>query len=451
MKKPDGVFGWGLHLFAGGEMENFSVVMRGARFLRYGIGVCLVLVSSSPTAALAKENILRGGVTLGQGYDSNIDRDYQDREAEWTSSVSPSLSISSSDKREEYFLRYAPEVVYSHRTDNERIDHSALGKFSKQWTERVRTFIQDSFRRAEEPYEDEEAFVRLSDKRGRNRYSVNSFISKAEYEYAQESILKLGYDNQVLDNSEAGREDFVKHSPGLAVTHRFDHRWSGVADYLFTHGNFDESDDLDRHGVNLYLYYNLTPSSKVFGRYGYSTLDYDGQQVDYDVQTATMGLERALTPTMLLALEGGGAFLSRDNGVDRDSFYFRFSLKEELQRGALAVSAESGIDEQQFSGVTDQGVSRYWKVKGNLLHNFSKHFQGTLTCSYRDDSFLERVTEEDEQEFRADAALSYTFLQWYKASVKYTYVNKDADVVANRYDDNRIFFFLSTEQDLLKW
>ncbi|MGV1098198.1 hypothetical protein ACUUL3_02180 [Thiovibrio sp. JS02] len=418
----------------------------------FGSGAAVLwVVFAVGSPGFANENTLRGGISLGQNYDSNINRVNQGRETEWTTSVSPSLTLLSADKRQEYFFRYAPDLVHSYRTDNERVDHSLLARFDKKWTEHVKTFLQDSFRRAEEPYEDEEVLLGLSDKRGRNRYSHNSFLSRLEYQYAQESFAKVSYENQVLDNSEAGQDDFVKHTPGVGITHRFNHQWSSVADYTYTNGQFDESDDLDRHAADLYLYHHLTPSSKVFGRYGYTDVDYDSLQVDYHIQTATLGLERSLSPTMTLSLEGGGSFLSRDTGSDRDSFYFRMGIQEELEKGLLSFSAESGLDEQQFSGVSDQGVSRFWKIKGDLSHDFLKYLQGVLSCSYREDTYLERVPEEDEQEFRTDAALIYSFWQHYKATVKYSYVNVDADVAANRYDDNRVFLILSTERDLLKW
>ncbi len=425
--------------------------MHKTKMLRcLGSGVFLGLFFAG-SAAVAMENTLRGGISLGQDYDSNIYRDNQGRETEWTTSISPSMTLLSSGPRENYFFRYAPGLVYSHRTDNERIDHALLAKFDKKWTEHVRTLLQDSFRRAEDPYEDAEIGVRLRDSRGRNRYSHNSFLASMEYDYAQASLVRLSYANQVLDHSEAGQDDFVKHTPGLALTHRFNPQWSGVADYAYTKGDFDASDDLDQHAANAYLYYNLSPSTKIFGRYGYTEVDYDGPSVDYDIHTATAGLDRALSPTTALFLEGGGSFFVRDAGGDRDSLYFRLSLKEELQRGLFTFSAESGLDEQQFSGVTDQGVSRYWKVKGDLRQQLLKDLQGMLSLSYREDTYLERVIGEDEREFRTDASLSYAFWQYYQATVRYTYVNMDADLAANSYDDNRVFFILSTERDLLKW
>lgn len=402
--------------------------------------------------ASAAEKVLKGGIAIGQDYDSNIDRSYTGRETEWTTSITPSMALEVTEARSSYSLSYAPKVVYSHRTDNERLDHTLSGRLENKWLENLATYMNETFIKAEDPYEDEEANIQLSDQLGRNRYWTNSFLTGLDYEYAKDSFLKLSYLNHVLDNSEPGREDFVKHTPKVSLSHRFDHQWQTLAEYSYTKGDYDQSDDLKQNVVDLYAYYSWTTMDKSFCHYSYSDSSYDGTKEGYDIQSLSVGHEKQYSKTLSFNAEGGGTLVDRDGqSGTSDEFYFRAGLNKTEQKWNLQATAEGGFDEKQFTGATDEGLSRYWMVKASYDHRVLQDLLATLGCSYRKDTYLERTPEEDEEEFRAEGGLVYSFGQWYEASVKYIYTNMDADDIAKKYDDHRLFFQLSVKQDLLKW
>jgi uncharacterized protein (PEP-CTERM system associated) len=113
--------------------------------------------------------------------------------------------------------------------------------------------------------------------------------------------------------------------------------------------------------------------------------------------------------------------------------------------------SSAGHDEQKFDGSSDDGLSKYWDMKGSMAYNLLKDLSTTLSLKYREDNFIERTIEEKEKYFESGCTLSYAFSQWYKLSIGYTFSQTEADVASNEYEDNRIFVELRATKDLWKW
>lgn len=432
----------------------------------------------SPLAATAAENMLSGGVTLGQGYDSNIHRSPANEVSEWKSTVTPSLTYTRTEQTSRLSLRYAPGIVYNHRTSDTYLDQFATAGYDLLLSERLQLRLANTYVRADEPYSDSTASrssnqepgrpsssdtIEMSDLRGENRYWTNNFTTSASYEYARESSVSAGYQYHILDNDNETIADYVKHSPNVSITHRFDHQWKTLVSYRFIKGDFDDvaspatgstpgdrSEDLTTNAADLYLYYDMTPHSNVFGHYGYSRTNYDGVQEDYDSHTLSAGTTHHLSPTLTLGGEAGTSLLQRDRD-DSSTLFLRLSLNKAWEKSGWALSADSGLDDRQFSGVDNQGLSRYWMIRNTFTHTFTKDITGMAGLSYRDDTYLERVTDEKEQQLQADALVAYSFAQWYQLSLRYTYVNQMADRLIDEYQDHRVLLQLSAAKDLLKW
>jgi len=448
------------------------------------VWLALALPLFFPLSATAAENTLNGGVAVGQAYDSNIYRTQVGEESEWKSTVTPSLLYTRSEPTSKFSLKYAPGIVYNYRTDDQYMDQFVASTYDLQLSQRFRLHFVDTYILTDEPYDesatgsvtsgvnqpsggpgspDRPETIQISDQRGQNRYWANNFSTLASYEYAQQSSVSLGYQYYILDNKDATVADFTRHSPHMSVMHHINQQWDTQIAYHFTKGDFDEidpltsspaasdtSEDLTTNAADFYLYHNLTPMTRVFGHYGYSTTDYDGIQEDYDSHTLSAGATHQVSPTLTLGGEAGASLLQRESD-DTNAMYLRASLNKAWERSSWSLSADSGLDEQQFSGVDNQGLSRYWMVKNAFTHTFTKDITGMASLSYRDDTYLERVTEEKEQLLQGDALMAYSFAQWYQVSLRYTYINQLADLEVNEYDDHRILLQLSAAKDLLKW
>jgi hypothetical protein len=434
-----------------------------------------------PYSASAAENMLNGGVALGQAYDSNFDRAPSDEESEWKSMVTPSLIYTRSEQTSKLSVKYAPSITYNDRTNDKYMDQFAAAGYDLLLSQRFQLHFADTYIKTDDPYSDSAAGVEtsqgaggpgspgrpdtieMSDQRGENRYWTNNFSTSAGYEYARESSVNIGYQYHILDNENETIADYVKHSPHISIMHQINQQWETLASYRFIKGDFDDttswagspfpgnnSEDLTTNAGDLYLYYNLTQFSNVFGHYGYSQTDYDGIQEDYDSHTLSAGATHQFSPSLSLGGEAGASLLQQESD-DTNAFYLRLTLNKAWEKSAWALSADSGLDEQQFSGVDNEGLTRYWMIKNTFTHTFTKDINGMASLSYRDDTYLERITDEKEQQLQGNALLSYSFAQWYQLSLRYTYVNQMADFAINEYEDHRILLQLSAAKDLLKW
>ncbi|MDO8954881.1 MAG: outer membrane beta-barrel protein [Gammaproteobacteria bacterium] len=437
--------------------------------------IALALPLLIPISAGAAQNVLSGEVVLGQDYDSNINRESSAKQSEWRTTITPGLTVTHSEPTNTFTIKYAPTVVYSYLTDDKRIDQFVSGRYDISLAQKLLVYFQDTYILSDDPYADPlssasmnqrdngDMGIQISDQRGRNRYWTNNFTTGASYEYAQESFVKLGYQYHILDNKDPEVADFVKHSPNVSILHRLNHQWASQLDYRFVKGDFDKSGDLaaDNAGLNendlitntsdLYLYYNLTPFTKIFGHYGYSQTDFDGLQDDYNAHTMAAGTDHQFSPTLNLSGEGGMSLLQRDNFSNTDAMYLRIALNKTWERSSLSLSADSGLDQQYFSSTNDQGLSRYWAVRSAFNYTFIKDVTGTASLSYRENTYLDRVPQEKEQQLQGDALLAYSFARWYQIAFRYTYINQDADLETDQYDDHRILLQLSAANDLFKW
>lgn len=404
-----------------------------------------------PAFAGEAGNLLKGGLFLEQGYDSNIYRDNTGEKSEWTSTASPVLIFTRSEEHNNISLRYAPRAVYSYRTEKARMNHSVSGGYDADLAPRLHFNFNENYLQAEEPYSDlsDENLTGLSDKRGKSRYWANTAISQVEYEYAKESSLTMGYQNQVLENNEAGVSDFVRHSPKVDLKHAINQQWIAGAGYRFIRGDFDKAEDLTTNSPYLDLFYIFSPFTSILGHYGYSQTEYDGTGADYNSHTLAAGMDHRFSPDLTLEILSGVSMLRLD-GSDANALYLHTMLNKRWEKSSWSLSADSGFDEQQFSGVEDRGLSRYWDVGSKFLHTYMD-VDATVGLGYREDEYLERPSDKKEQEFRIDIIFAYSFLQWYQFSIRYLFTARNADAESNSYDDHRVFAGLSAEKDLMKW
>ncbi len=410
-----------------------------------------LIILGTASGAQADQTVIAGGATVRQEYDSNIYRTNSDRISEWTTAFSPSMSISDTAQQHSLSFQYTPSVIYSHLTDKDRLDHWLSFSLAKDLSEHVSFYVRDTLVRAEDPYNDEETGIELSDSRGRNRYLTNNVSVGFGYDYGKESFIKVSYVNLLLNNEESTYDDYVKHTPGLSIAHRFSQNWQGQGNYLFTKGNFEQGDDLENHAGDLYIYYYPSSASKIFVHGGYTANRYEGLQEDYDLSRVSLGFERQVSTAFDVSIQGGGVFLLRDELDDQKSLYYLMSINRKLQHGAMSLAGEGGIDERQFDGTSEGDVSRYWQVKTDFNYNLTQNLLTSVKFSFREDTYWERRPEEKEEKLQAEASLAYTFGRWYTATARYVYSRKEADLPARCYDDNRLFLELGFNKDFFRW
>ncbi|MBA2883024.1 hypothetical protein HNR65_003381 [Desulfosalsimonas propionicica] len=418
--------------------------------------VFLLLYAS---AALA-ESTLRGGISLEHGYDSNINREPDNEVDESTTTLSPSLDYTLKSRRSNFSLGYSPGFVYSYLTDDVRTDHYASARYDVQASKSLTLNFSDNFVRTQDPYETDETTeseIEISDRRGRRTYWSNSFSAAAAYTYGRERVLKIGYRNRVLENSDDQYSDYVRHSPYASVNHRINHQWEAGLNYNFSRGDFDEpdesalSEDLTTNSGDFYLYYRLTRKTRIFGHLGYTHSDYDEEPNDYEVYTASMGIDTQYSPSLNLSVNAGASRVEREFFSDEDALYLRGEMEKSWRRTSWYFSAESGLDAREYTGVDNLGLSRYWTAATGMDRTLLRDLTINVDIRYRDDTYLEREPSADEQRFVASAGLSWAFSRWYRLYGKYSFVDNNSDIERDNYVDHRGSIGISAEKDLFRW
>ncbi len=418
-----------------------------------GILICWVFAFAfllSSGNAFGRQNTLTGRLSALQWYDSNIYRTDTDTQSEWNSVLTPAMTLTSLGEHDSLALTYAPGLVFNNRTEKTRLDHflelDAAKEFKKTTFDLHETFI-----RSEDPYTSEEREIEIVDKRGKNRYWINAVAANIGYTYAEDSVLTLGYANDILKNKDQSRDDYVKHTPSASITYRFSPRWQTLLSHSYINGNFDQGEDLDINTSTFRLNHNYNPLNTVFGQFEYSKGHYRGPTEDYSISTPSAGWDYRMNPKTQVLIELGVSFLKRDVSDDRQAPLYDVAVKRELRRGSLSLGGQGGFSERRFTGVSLDGLSEFWAVNAALEYKLLEDLTSELHTTYRHDKYIERITDDTEKGFSAGAALTYSFYRWYAFSARYEYYQLNADNSTDDYEDNRVYFELIAKKDLLNW
>lgn len=410
----------------------------------------IVALQLLPCKALGRENILSGSVSAIQWFDSNIDRTDEGERSEWTTTVSPRLSVSSLSQHDTFSFSYAPEFSLNNRTEKGRVDHFLSLDADKAF-KKATISLNEAFIRSEDPVEDEERDIYIADKRGKSRYWLNTVSGQVGYTYAKDSVFSVGYSNAILDNDEQSTGDYVKQTPNAHLSYSFSTRWYTSLSYSHTNGNFKEGEDLDTNAASIRLGHNFSPTNAVYGDFSYSKTHYRGPTDDYYILAPTVGWNYSMNPKTTLAAAIGVSFAKRDMSSDEENLTYSLNLEREIERGTISLAGQGGFDQLQFSGAPEDGLSKYWAVSASLNYQLLKALESTVYSGYREDKFIERVADQKEQFFDAGINLTYSFLQWYSFSTDYSYGQLEADNPNDDYQVHRVYFRLSAQKDLFKW
>ncbi|MEA2082757.1 MAG: hypothetical protein U9O82_00630 [Thermodesulfobacteriota bacterium] len=414
------------------------------------ISILLLIFFTAPCISGARTNSLYGSVSLRQLYYSNVYHTDEDHEEGWTTILSPTIRITSEGKNDSCLFSYSPGIRYNHLTDEDDLDHDLSLSAEKDFSSRVKVTVRENFVESEEPVQDEEAGIMLSEDRLDNRYRTNSFSAGMEFEYAMDSMLELAYANNILDNERAALDDYVKHNPSASISYRFNSQWDSKLSYDYTKGNFTLSDDMKQHSSALNIGFRVTTNHKLSGEYSFSHTDFQSVSDDYSIHGETLGWDWFVNQRTDLSVSIGATQVSRDSGEDSDGFKYSLSVSRELKRGNISITGNGGFDERYFEGAGD-GLSKFWMLEGDLSYRLTENLSSGLNLSYRNDDDPNRLADNEKDTYDAGLDLSYAFGRWYSISVNYSYRQVDAELDFYDYDDHRVILEFTAGKELARW
>ena len=80
-----------------------------------------------------------------------------------------------------------------------------------------------------------------------------------------------------------------------------------------------------------------------------------------------------------------------------------------------------------------------------------RNVEAGVDFSYREDTYLDREPEADEEYFRAAGDLSWSFARWYKLFCRYIFIDRSSEIPGDNYEDHQFLVGVSAEKDLYQW
>ncbi|MBW2002200.1 MAG: outer membrane beta-barrel protein, partial [Deltaproteobacteria bacterium] len=94
-----------------------------------------------------------------------------------------------------------------------------------------------------------------------------------------------------------------------------------------------------------------------------------------------------------------------------------------------------------------RGFTRYWSSDSSIEYLFMQDLNGYAGGSYRQDR---DSADREWKTWRANCGLRFMFMRWFSLSLDYSYAQRDDDIDAEDYTDNRVMLTLSASK-LYRW
>lgn len=451
-------------------------------------GLTVLTLMTVPVGAFARVNSLIGGLSTGYDYSPDSDRGSDNDKSERVF-LSPMLHFSSLSERDSFELQASPSIKYD------------LDQYNTDWDSNVRVaadrfmtkdlqmgisnhyLVSDYFETGTDtltnPGNPSEEVIAptdpdLSSDRGRQRYWRNSLSLFSNYAYREDSSfrLDLGYvvlrnDGETFNNDD--NQEYDRYSATLGNKHRYNAIWSSAMDFQFVFGDFKEndfadelSDDLKEYRLSLAVDNESIIHNPISLSFDYTAARYDeSERNDDDIFQMRLTWRRDFSPRLYTIL-GAGPSYSKTEG--QDAQWGGNGIAEiqydVVEHGFLNFRVEKNYDVDNFSGSDESGVVDTWAtiLSGRYQLRSDLGLSGRLGYLYEDREELSPEPGDanntdtfHEDRYIAGAGLRYTFLQFYTASVDYTFTKLNSDRSEDDYDDHRVLLTLSWQQELLRW
>jgi hypothetical protein len=486
------------------------------RLDKISVGLCVVslFLCFSYSAAFSRSTTLSGSVSMGQEYDSNIFQSDSGREEQWTTNVTPVLTLTSEGEKDVFTVVADSDLEWDQRRDERDFEHgfsinntreisqyftitvgndytytdgspetdmddaglSYADKFARangrQREEVVRLlfpeigdYTDDDYLRIITEIDERYAFASpsvqqevdqiLSNSTSRRRSWENEISVSAQYEFARDSILEIGYAFTVFDDREDYYDEYDKHNPYLNLSYRFHPQWLISGNYAFTKTDYDEAGKQEVQDAGVNLAYDLTLKDQFSLTYDYQNTDYDeDDRIDYNEQNVGLSWDhnQELGQHLLLTSTLMADYVDRDIDFDERGLSLSLGLTRAIQRGSLSLGGDIGIDERD----ADDGWDKYhrnWSFSAGLSYQIIENLLGNLSADYEKRYDWNLAGDKSIfDDYGAGAGVTWSFSRWYTLSLNYTYDRlESSEPFVSGYHEHTVMMQLSAAKDLFKW
>ncbi|MDY6950014.1 MAG: outer membrane beta-barrel protein [Thermodesulfobacteriota bacterium] len=392
---------------------------------------------------------------MRETYDDNIYLDATDKQSDYITAVSPSLSLHLLSEKTHLELLYAPTFVWYDKEDqNDTVRHSGTVTFGHDLTQYLSFDLSDTYIKSEEPMEETEEVENV--RNTRDMYQRNAFSASLGWLLGPEDLLAVGFRHSLLKNDDPTVDDGKIRNPYSNVAYWFDPKNGLEIDYeytdaLFWRGDYEEpGDDYTGHGAGMRFIHRFTQYTSGFLAYRFTNRHFDGETEDYTVHHGSIGLEQAFAQDLSISM-GGGYFVQKNDQYDDQTGYsYNASVEKGFERGSFSIGGSGGWDEAYLEAER-RGFSRYWSIQARLEYQIAAALAAYGGWSYRlDKGEGDEGEDRDWGTWQRSCGLTWTFLRWFSLSFDYTYANREDDVETEDYTGHRFMLNL-TASKLWQW
>jgi hypothetical protein len=399
-------------------------------------------------SAFAQRQIeLIPGISVSETYDDNIDLEPDNEKSDYITAATPSLTLNVLSQNTKLGVSYAPSFVwYADFTDNNNTRHLATANWEQQLTQYLSLHFTDTYLNSEDPLEDTTDLQAV--RTTRNKYWVNTASASFGYVFGAENRINAGYNREDRENDDVTLEDSEVQTPFADLTYWFDVKNGIGLNYSYTDAEFtrDDSipadDDYTGHSAGARYIRRFSPHSSGYVAYTYTTRDFDGLEEDYDVHNGSVGLDHAFSPEYTLTAGAGYFIRVNDISGNQDGPTFDLALTRAFSRGSITVGGDGGWGEEYLER-DGTGFTEYYGGYARGTYQLLERLSAYAGVSYRQDKDEQDVRSKF---LRANCGLRWSFMRWFSLSLDYSYADRNDDVEADSYTNNRVMLVLSASK-----
>lgn len=396
----------------------------------------------NPSGELSLE--VQPSAQLGVEYDDNIFLEPSNKESDMLWTASPGILLRAQEFKDRLEVLYIPTFVrYRDHTESDTVRHNAGVDLAKYITPHLKFELKDTYLKTEESIEPQREIFNV--RRTRGTYWRNTVRPSLSYQFGPTETVSVGYDYEILENSDPDANDARKFGPLASLTYGFDIRnilTISAAQYRYDlerETGSTDIEDFDAIDTAVRYTYRFSPQSSIYTDYSLSSRDFIDDSPDYLVHTGTLGWSHALTRHTTLNLEAG-YFVQDQKGSDNTGdFVFGAVLNRKMERGSVSISARSGWNEY-FLEAEPRGFSTYRTVGGRFEYRLLEEL-----ISYAGGSYWESETPDGlvDSVYEGTLGLRLDFFRYYGAALEYLHLNRSSNIPEDEYTSNRVMFSIS--------
>jgi hypothetical protein len=367
-------------------------------------------------------------------------------------------------------LSYDPAYAfYEEFEENDGWRHRASLDSYLDLTKNTRFELTDSFLLTEDPLSEEQiAAIREGEETGRidptirttrEQYWRNTARARLTQQFGRDDSLYAEYIYSILENDDPEFEDSQDHTGSAGLTYYFGPKWgAGISGY-YTKGTFDQageftgtsSDDFDEWGGNLRLIRRFSRTTDGYLQYNYNTIDFDGDEEDYQTHDTTIGFNYAVEEDISLSASTGYFVQKLEDSDDEDGTILNLSLAKTLRRGGYRLEVGTGYDNVFFTA-ENLGFNVHYRAGFTADYELFRRFRGDIYGAYRFEDYRRQTPEREDDIYRAGGGITWIPALWANIRLGYSFRRVDSTESTNDYEENRVLltFSFSPEQPYRK-